>query len=1230
MTNFPVQPFYPNFVANQLLTNTQLNQLRDFLFGQVRQTRVRLAGMGIVCGLTVRLEAGEEEDAWVVVISEGYGLTSDGYLIEIPETRLLNIRSYTDPLTVPSGEGYDLPAYEPWRLPAGEIDTSADPVVTQIPLQELLSETTLQDPAFAEEEDNVSQAITEGDLTDKVLCLYLEMQGKNLKSCLTTDCNNKGQNLHLRVKALLVDKDRLSPLGPCAEAGTTIDIPRLHHGLGKTAGIGLPEVDNATQINEAYRDIAGHLKDKLITGSGAGAGGLLVDAFSQYRPYLDIARLEARVRALGTALDAVLADPGFNQYHYDFFKDLITAYNEFTQLVCTLIKDCCPEGDFPRHLMLKCVDPEDAGADEYRHRFRPSPVRNVLHEDLEKAEKLFARILTIGEHFALPGEAAVKITPSQTEAHPLGKRTIPYYYEMNSIATFWPPRDCCTPPPLSYADNQMNPPAGDYLSNPGNPLTLNINPYSLLRIEGHYGQPCEAVLEQLAQLRRQHNLEFAIRILHLGEAGGISPWEDPLITEIRERLQKIADIWNNLFELARTGQLTPDILNERLQEIDSIQKELAETNSAWCRKRQEKPLPCDISFLQTEYLQLRGELQCLTHKILPLLGRFPKFPAVQELCLTFNSLTAGTRFGSKSNGQDDRPGQVVFNEQGVPVSVENFLLSNGNTTFNFAQVTAGSETNNYINFNNINLRFDFRELGFEVTEVTILVADFGGSENIAVNDERLLSGDIKDAFGGRPIAEGVTMTFSPTGNNTGTVTLNGRIRSLTIGGQEFLLDNLCVKGSGNQSPGQENSELSIRARRLENLLRFFPVAFPMEVTCLNPAMAASFLQDLSNTAIQIKLLYRLVFKAIGEAPLAYSNFPYWDDLLQALHRLQCNCLRPQLLTVYYTLEAIWNGSAFQHFATHHPGMEHLAGVEPGGAFLLVCEPGEAANNGPVVVADFALRHGGCCCAIDPEDLCLPPIALPDYSIIDIVEKPEDAFFDIGLNDFSLNDRPLTFKLPESLSALGVKLSLEDTGNAPRPVIRYQLSSYSPVENLYNRIDHVTYTVEDPACNRRDTGHLWILITGERQPSPGIVVVRGNEYVNAYAKLQGVAVLQDSNAFAEAGNFVENAMQMPLEEANKIYPATAKALIKDYSEAKKKDQKYYRQTLELLTRAYLDRVVIDNPESLNPESGEILKSITRSMTAVDISPRGIKNAWKGKELEKELDARVITQINGLLE
>ena len=73
MNTTDLQLFYPDFVPNQVLTNTQLNQLRTFLDEQNRLTRLRLVGRGIVCGLHAWHEVVGEVDV-ELSIGEGFGI----------------------------------------------------------------------------------------------------------------------------------------------------------------------------------------------------------------------------------------------------------------------------------------------------------------------------------------------------------------------------------------------------------------------------------------------------------------------------------------------------------------------------------------------------------------------------------------------------------------------------------------------------------------------------------------------------------------------------------------------------------------------------------------------------------------------------------------------------------------------------------------------------------------------------------------------------------------------------------------------------------------------------------------------------------------------------------------------------------------------------------------------------------------------------------------------------
>lgn len=169
-------------------------------------------------------------------------------------------------------------------------------------------------------------------------------------------------------------------------------------------------------------------------------------------------------------------------------------------------------------------------------------------------------------------------------------------------------------------------------------------------------------------------------------------------------------------------------------------------------------------------------------------------PPNPPVCVDFEPpLTIGTQYGSPV-GQS--PGTTVFTTNGIPVSIYNFVFTGGGGTFNLAKIDAapvpfGSGQN--IRTNNINLEFDFSQLGFQPSQVEFEFLDLGGLENLSVNGSPLFAGELSSAP--TPIG-GVSLAVSTTpvaGGKKGTVTLKGSIKTLRIGGQEFWIDNVCTR-----------------------------------------------------------------------------------------------------------------------------------------------------------------------------------------------------------------------------------------------------------------------------------------------------------------------------------------------------------------------------------------------------------------------------------------------------
>lgn len=455
---------YPDFLPNQVLTNNQLNQLREYLDQQNRLGHVRLSGTGIICGLNLTIANNK------ITVGQGFGLSSDGYLIELgsddEENSTLTFshwQNYTDPNLETDGTI----AYQHWQK-EGNPKAQRD-------ILELVSSA-----------NDGAMKITDHQLSGRVLILYLEQKNEHLDSCLVTDCDSKGVNVRFSIRLLLVNKDALEGLSPCESAkGQLIHIPRLHSKLP------LAEVEATEQINEAYLAIIKEQIEELISR--------IKNSYSDYESTLGLDRTDLDSLEKLAKIEVIP-----NQYTWDILNDIADAYNEFITHACELLSPCFIDHNFPHHLMLGALD----GAGIYRNQFVPSQRHKVEHNDIQLAKLLFLRILRLADNITLEKVEQIQITPSHTRLYPLGKRALPFYYSPE-IVQYWQPQMCCTTEEVcSYHF----------------PTTLsefNYSYASFLRIEGHIGTRCDQVIRRIRELQQKLNLEFdllALNIKHDGES----------------------------------------------------------------------------------------------------------------------------------------------------------------------------------------------------------------------------------------------------------------------------------------------------------------------------------------------------------------------------------------------------------------------------------------------------------------------------------------------------------------------------------------------------------------------------------------------------------------------------------------------------------------------------------------------------------------------------------------
>ena len=173
---------YPVFEKNQVLTESQLNQMVRYLDQQNRLTRVSLIGLGIICGLDVLFETDTS-----LTITKGVGITSEGFLIQMGECVTTRYRNYVKPSSV---------SYPPFE----------DPITHQqdITLLELLT-----DEAVVETEEVLTDIVKE-DICNMVVLLYLECFDKDLKSCIGKSCDELGIDRIFTIRKLLISKEDLA------------------------------------------------------------------------------------------------------------------------------------------------------------------------------------------------------------------------------------------------------------------------------------------------------------------------------------------------------------------------------------------------------------------------------------------------------------------------------------------------------------------------------------------------------------------------------------------------------------------------------------------------------------------------------------------------------------------------------------------------------------------------------------------------------------------------------------------------------------------------------------------------------------------------------------------------------------------------------------------------------------------------------------------------------------
>ncbi|WGG48137.1 hypothetical protein [Rugamonas sp. DEMB1] len=506
-----VQDTYPVFEANQVLSNLHLNQLFDYLNEQERLTRANLIGVGIACGLTLKLD-----DATTTLhLAPGCGITTEGYLvIEADPVALTAYREYNLPLDV----DYPLlrdksqtgqPSYPLWEMfPAGEPDT-----------------TPLASPASF--------------LDNKAVLLFVELKTEGLRNCSPNDCNDRGSQTVVTIRRLLIGVADLAKViaEGAGEGGglTTADLEALMLARLNLPDLALPRYDvpntaptTSEHVLAAYHTVFHSAQLATNTGQALSA------AYQAFKPLLLERYPSDPFAGFGVKfgfLDNAFGTPAqivFLQYYYDLFDDLLRAYDEMRWKGVELVCACVPsELLFPRHLMLGVPRPIGINPALYRHGFTPA-----CHGDLLVDEflLLFGRLVGMQDSFThqppLPSQGndssldpQIRITPSTLGCAALEKKALPYYYRVDLVPPLyqlWSPtrsRRGRANQNLGYRGVEYVPAAPAFVTEP---LRFDLEPHNFLRIEGHLGKQFQPVLATLLSLKTRHRLPFEVVALRTG------------------------------------------------------------------------------------------------------------------------------------------------------------------------------------------------------------------------------------------------------------------------------------------------------------------------------------------------------------------------------------------------------------------------------------------------------------------------------------------------------------------------------------------------------------------------------------------------------------------------------------------------------------------------------------------------------------------------------------------
>ncbi|MCH7400364.1 hypothetical protein ACFOUP_07730 [Belliella kenyensis] len=468
MKLFDIPSGYKSFADNQLLTAAQLNLLIHYLDSQDRLSRLALTGAGIVCGFDVSY------DNQVLTISQGSALTTDGDLIKL-HSKVAN--KITTALTIPK---IDFVGYAPFNNHKVEYPRFLDEKKSYIPIFELLTASEIKASSGAKK-------LTEINITDMVVVLYLENYSKPYDVCNTTDCDSQGIPETFNLKYFMIHakdvENYLLPKDAIFQQFKAIKgLPQPDFQINRILAKELISNDGKIDLNK-YNQVCLSTATKF--------NKLCLDLFGTLHTALGF-QIPEILRSKNVYTPKVFPN---SQYNYNFLTDLISTYNEILNLTLKLDSICNhPIDAFPKHLLLG--NHKDT---TYRHKFYKSKAISSDHDIRSKITSLLHRFEAKINNYQQSNTLAIELRPSIQRAD-LSDKAIPRYYTSNeALRSFWKFG-------LSDLDQQS--------INNESRFRQQLSHLDFVRIEGSYSKNWANALATINQKRIEYGLNFDVICLN--------------------------------------------------------------------------------------------------------------------------------------------------------------------------------------------------------------------------------------------------------------------------------------------------------------------------------------------------------------------------------------------------------------------------------------------------------------------------------------------------------------------------------------------------------------------------------------------------------------------------------------------------------------------------------------------------------------------------------------------